>query len=242
MAKAPPSFDLYHGDLIKSTSALCAMEFGAYMRLLCYQWEHGSIPVQTDARMRVCGILDSKAWDRVWHSIQCRFDVVDERGTLRQNRLHEDREKAIATWQARKEGGKKGGRPPENASKSNKDKKPQGSSQKTLLEEGRGKKEERGWKKEEVDDWVFPDYWECPELREALDSFAEMRFAINKKIKSKKHTSRIFRKFDDVEHLIYAIELCTANQWQGLKPDYRPEKSNRQSSKSRADRALEQEL
>lgn len=80
-------------------------------------------------------------------------------------------------------------------------------------------------KKETVsvnDDWIFPDGWDCPELRTALDGFEAMRKKINKPIRSRESTSKVFKHFDDADHLIFAAETCEANQWQGLKPDYRP--------------------
>ena len=71
------------------------------------------------------------------------------------------------------------------------------------------------------DDWVFPDGWDCPEAREALDAFAEMRRTrLKKPITSKAATSKIFKRFDSVQHLIYAAETCEANDYQGLKTIY----------------------
>lgn len=77
----------------------------------------------------------------------------------------------------------------------------------------------------DFDDWIFPDGWDCPEARQALDAFAAMRRSIKKPIRSKESTSKIFKGFDDVQHLIFAAEFCEANEYQGLKPEYRPPKS-----------------
>ncbi|MEZ6094432.1 MAG: hypothetical protein R3C03_09380 [Pirellulaceae bacterium] len=71
-----------------------------------------------------------------------------------------------------------------------------------------------------VDDWIFPEGWDCPELRKALDDWAAMRKRIKKPIRSKASTSKLFKRFESVMHLIDVCEICEANQWQGLKPEY----------------------
>jgi hypothetical protein len=76
------------------------------------------------------------------------------------------------------------------------------------------------------DEWVIPEHLDTPEIRRLLDEFAAMRQSIKKPIKSQKNTSRGLKNFDDPEHLKYAIEFCIANEYQGLKPEYRPEKAN----------------
>jgi hypothetical protein len=53
-----------------------------------------------------------------------------------------------------------------------------------------------------------------------------MRRRINKPIGSKISTSKQFKRFDSPEHLAYAAETCEANEWQGIKPDYRPTAGN----------------
>lgn len=73
------------------------------------------------------------------------------------------------------------------------------------------------------DEWVVPDRLDTPLVRSLLADFAAMRRDIKKPIRNLANTSRGLEKFDDPEHLIYALELCIANEWQGLKPDYRPD-------------------
>lgn len=74
------------------------------------------------------------------------------------------------------------------------------------------------------DDWAIPARLDSPEVRTALEEFAEMRRKKKKPITSKANTSKVFKHFDDREHLIFAIEHCIVNDYQGLKPEYRPEK------------------
>lgn len=80
-----------------------------------------------------------------------------------------------------------------------------------------------------ADDWEFPEGWERTDVRRALDDFAAMRVRIKKPIKSKRSTSKLFKHFDSPEHLIFAAEHCEGNQYQGLKPDYRPPNRPRNS-------------
>lgn len=40
----PPAFQFYAADFLVGTAAMTAEEVGAYIRLLCYQWDTGSVP------------------------------------------------------------------------------------------------------------------------------------------------------------------------------------------------------
>lgn len=237
MAKAPPSFNLYPGDLIKSCIEMAADEFGAYMRLLCYQWEHGAVPCSVEKLARICGV-DRSEFPQIWEAIGDRFeDEEDDNLEVMvkvQSRLKEQRAKDIEVWQARKAGGKLGGRPKRKGGESREKRKPRGlgggsleeTSRVPSTEKGKGKREESLNNKDvsisDSDDWVFPDGWDTPELRSSLDDWAAMRKRIKKPVKSLEGASKIFKHFDSPEHLAYAAEFCEANEYQGLKPDYRP--------------------
>lgn len=71
-------------------------------------------------------------------------------------------------------------------------------------------------------DWDVPERLDTPEVRTLLSEFSQMRRKIGKPIKDVPSTSKVLKHFDDVPHLVYALELCIANQYQGLKADYRP--------------------
>ncbi|MEM6979236.1 MAG: hypothetical protein AAF539_06165 [Planctomycetota bacterium] len=98
-------------------------------------------------------------------------------------------------------------------------------------------------KKEDVsgegDDWVFPEGWDCPEARNALDEWVAMRRRKRKPIVSKRSTSKIFRKFDSVSHLIDVAELCESQGYQGLKPEYCRETGSGRSMTTSAQRRVE---
>lgn len=74
--------------------------------------------------------------------------------------------------------------------------------------------------------WILPPEFDDPEVRCLLDEFDAMRSRERKPIKDLAATSKVFRHFDDRDHLVYALETCIANRYQGLKPDYRKPKPN----------------
>lgn len=168
MAKSPPSFNLFPGDLIKSTSAMAADVFGAYFRLLCYQWEHGAIPRFVDERARVAGV-DPSRWDSVWARMSDRFEVIDDAGNLAQGRLHNQRMFDMQNWtfskakqkakptleelsKIRSEAGKLGGRPHKPKSKIKQNKAKQ-----SKWEKGIGNREVG---KRNLEDGIFDRFWE----------------------------------------------------------------------------------
>lgn len=83
------------------------------------------------------------------------------------------------------------------------------------------------------DEWEIPGEMDTPEVRELLGRFEAMRKRIRKPIKSKRDASATLRRFDDAAHLVFALETCIANDYQGLKPDYKPPRSASQPQKSR---------
>lgn len=85
-------------------------------------------------------------------------------------------------------------------------------------------KEKEKEKDKEKERWLVPDRLDSERIRKMLSEFAEMRRAIRKPIKDFASSSRLLEKFDDEDHLAYALETCIGNQYQGLKPEYRPEK------------------
>lgn len=97
---------------------------------------------------------------------------------------------------------------------------------------GNSNSKKKGGVGENTDTWTIPERLDTPKIRELLDDFAKMRKQIGHPIKSLSNTSRILDKFDDAEHLEYAIEFCIANEYQGLKPDYRPVRRERTEAES----------
>lgn len=52
----PPAFQFYADDFIGGTCDLSAEEVGAYIRLLCYQWNKGAVPIAEPSKLsRIAG-------------------------------------------------------------------------------------------------------------------------------------------------------------------------------------------
>ena len=50
-----PAFQFYAADFLVGTAMMSAEEVGGYIRLLCYQWTHGSIPNDDAVLQRLTG-------------------------------------------------------------------------------------------------------------------------------------------------------------------------------------------
>lgn len=84
MAKQPPAFLFYYKDFLASTACMSVAEVGAYLRLLCYQWEHEVVP---DDSRKIARIINAGAQSNtLWRGIRERFPSVSE-GTLQNQRL-----------------------------------------------------------------------------------------------------------------------------------------------------------
>jgi len=92
--KRPPSLDFYPGDFLAGTMAMEADEVGAYIRLLCYQWEHDTIPNDRRAIALITGTLPSE-FDRVWSKVRDKFSTTNglDDGDLFNERLEAERQK-----------------------------------------------------------------------------------------------------------------------------------------------------
>lgn len=89
------------------------------------------------------------------------------------------------------------------------------------------------------DNWEIPKRLDTPEVRKLLDDFEAMRKRKKKPIDSKRDASLVFKHFDDSAHLVFALETCIANKYQGLKADYRPTAGNGSPAISKGQREYE---
>ena len=80
--------------------------------------------------------------------------------------------------------------------------------------------ERKGKERKGIDDWVFPEGWDSEELRAELNEWFDNR---SKNTSSRERVSKLFKDFDNAEHLKFAARQCAANGWQGIKPEYRKE-------------------
>lgn len=63
-----PSFQFYANDFTSGTVDLSTEDVGAYIRLLCYQWEKGAIPSDMTAQSRIAGLTTLRmrgTWGRI---------------------------------------------------------------------------------------------------------------------------------------------------------------------------------
>ena len=196
---------------------MTAEEKGVYIGLLSALWINGNRLPEDMRRIARASCCDLDEVERSWPAVKQK--LVIEEGLV----MHERLEKIMEKMEINRQNGKKGGRPkkPTGKGKRNPTNNPNGTQSKTQKKPSALKNEERRMKNEVVEeDWVFPAGWDSPELRSALDDWCEMRVRIKKPVNSRKSTSKVFKRFDSPEHLIAAAELCEANGWQGLKPEY----------------------
>lgn len=107
-----PYMQFYGKDWLTSSTVndMSLEAQGAYVRLLCYQWEDGILPLDTDKWARRCGLEpNEKRWVSIREEIMCGFVKIDI-GFVNQ-RMQKDREKAFAHAKKQSENGLKGGRP-----------------------------------------------------------------------------------------------------------------------------------
>lgn len=204
MAKNSPAFQFYPSDFLCGTAGMTDAEIGIYIRTLCHLWIAGNRIPDDDARLASMVASSRESFDQSWPVVRQKLDAVGD------HLMHRRLEEMIAIREKRKAAGEKGGK--------------QTQKQKRKQTPKQNGKQMNGTvsAKCSTDDWSFPDGWDTPEARRALEDWAEMRRKKRVPVKSKANTSKLFKSFDDVEHLIYACDFATANEYQGIKPDYRP--------------------
>ena len=74
-----PAFQLYTDDFLAGTLEMSQEEVGQYIRLLCHQWNRGSIPVETEKQQRLAGGCVSV-------DVLAKFRLCED-GSLRNERL-----------------------------------------------------------------------------------------------------------------------------------------------------------
>lgn len=103
--KTSPSFQFYPADFLMGTMLMSADETGAYIRLLCWQWQQGSVPGDLSQSARIGGIPA-----RRMAAVLAKFEEGED-GQLRNARMESVRAKLEAYREKASELGKKGGRP-----------------------------------------------------------------------------------------------------------------------------------
>jgi uncharacterized protein YdaU (DUF1376 family) len=79
--KTSPSFQFYPADFLGGTLLMSAEEVGAYIRLLCYQWQQGSCPDDLEDLGKIAGVAGAKLQKRVLKKF------IEADGELKNERL-----------------------------------------------------------------------------------------------------------------------------------------------------------
>jgi len=94
-----PAFQLYTDDFLSGTLEMSQEEVGQFIRLLCHQWNRGSIPVETEKQQRlVCGCVSV--------DVLAKFKLCED-GLLRNERLESVRSERNLFLQQQSEKGRK---------------------------------------------------------------------------------------------------------------------------------------
>lgn len=101
---APPAFQFYAADFIASTTGMTPAQVGAYVRLLCYQWEHGSVPEDRQAIRNITQATPHQS-DQIFRSLAAKFQRGPD-GRLRNPRLERVRAEQQVFIESRRHGGR----------------------------------------------------------------------------------------------------------------------------------------
>lgn len=101
----PPAFQFYADDFISGTAILTTEETGAYILMLCHQWNTGGVPNDDKLIKRIAKI--TQAFDL--GLVKSKFELVD--GVLKNSRMEAERMKQFNFRAKQAENGAKGGRP-----------------------------------------------------------------------------------------------------------------------------------
>lgn len=97
-----PAFQFYVQDFLIGTAHFTAEETGAYVRLLCYQWDNGFIDDDEQKLKKISGISAKKM-----ENILKKFSKAKP-GQLKNIRLEKERRKQTDLRKRRSDAGKKG--------------------------------------------------------------------------------------------------------------------------------------
>lgn len=100
-----PAFMFYADDFLAGTLEMSQEEVGQYIRLLCHQWNRGSIPVETEKQQRLtggCVSVDVLAKFRLCEDGQLRNERLEAVRSERDRFLKQQAEKGRKSAESRK--------------------------------------------------------------------------------------------------------------------------------------------
>jgi uncharacterized protein YdaU (DUF1376 family) len=104
-----PSFQFYANDFTSGTVDLSTEDVGAYIRLLCYQWEKGRIPPDVSTLARITGLTAIRV-KSAWARLRRHFSEGED-GAFVNAKLERVRQGQIAFRRRQADNGRRGGRP-----------------------------------------------------------------------------------------------------------------------------------
>jgi uncharacterized protein YdaU (DUF1376 family) len=111
MADKSPAFQFYPKDFLTDERVVLMSntEVGIYVRLLCFCWLEGTLPLETQALARMAR-MPIKQFTRLWENsiVKTCFKLSDEDGRLHHKRLDEERDKQRTYNKGQSESGKRG--------------------------------------------------------------------------------------------------------------------------------------
>lgn len=105
----PPAFQFYADDFLAGTMDLSAEEVGAYIRLLCHQWNRGGLTADSARLNRLAGC-------EVPAEVLEKFEQCED-GLFRNPRLEDERQKQEDYRAKQSAHGRRGGRPKKGSEK-----------------------------------------------------------------------------------------------------------------------------
>lgn len=99
-----PAFQFYAADFLMGTMLMSAESVGGYIRLLCYQWDAGSVPSEAGALARISG-----CGPEALVCVLAKFSMSEDGSVLKNKRMEEVRSKSEAFRAACSAAGRKGG-------------------------------------------------------------------------------------------------------------------------------------
>ena len=175
----PPSIDFYYEDFYSGVSGMHPLAVGMYIRSICFQWAHGSVPNDPRKIQQITGVTPQE-FDAHWPEVAEKM-VLDGDGQWINERAQVEMEKKLGIVEKRVFAGQKGGLAKARANALAKGV-AKGVAKPWQREDGRRKKEEgrrkgeAGRRKKEED--LFEQFWEVfPRGRRKSKGKAEEAFA-----------------------------------------------------------------
>lgn len=112
MKNKAPAFQFYASDFLTDTVEWTNEEIGIYIRLLCYQWINGDLPVQLDRLRKIVGdianpIDNAEQTIEKWSRVLSKFEEVGD-GRIINRRLENVRENRLKFIESARNSGKIG--------------------------------------------------------------------------------------------------------------------------------------